>query len=77
MALKDTFARKVRETRKLRGMTQGALAVRLGTSQADLCNLEKANRAPTLTTVEKVAAALDVEPIYLLTATPVLQETIS
>ena len=77
MALKDTFARKVRETRILRGLTQGALAERLGISQAALCNLERAHRAPTLTTVEKIAVALDVESTFLLTASPVLQETIS
>ncbi len=75
MALKETFARRVRETRKLRGMTQVSLAARLGMAQADLCNLEKGKRAPTLTTVEKIAVALDVEPTFLLTSASVLQES--
>jgi ribosome-binding protein aMBF1 (putative translation factor) len=52
---------KVRDAREAAGITQRALAARMGTSQAAVARLEAGGVGATLTTLQKVAAALDLK----------------
>jgi transcriptional regulator with XRE-family HTH domain len=65
------FCQNLRMQRKLHGVTQVEMAERLGISQPAYANLEAGRNAPTLTTVEKIATALGVQPSDLLTAAKV------
>lgn len=50
---------KVRNAREAAGLSQRELAARMGTSQAAVARLEAGGVGSTLTTLQKVAAALD------------------
>lgn len=50
---------KVRDAREAAGLTQRELAARMSTSQAAVARLEAGGVGSTLTTLQKVAAALD------------------
>ena len=50
---------RVRDARESAGLTQRELASRMGTSQAAVARLEAGGTAATLTTLQKVASALD------------------
>ena len=50
---------QVRDARENAGLSQRDLAVRMGTSQAAVARLEAGGVGATLTTLQKVAAALD------------------
>ena len=50
---------KIRDAREAAGLSQRELAVRMGTSQAAVARLEAGGVGATLTTLQKVAAALD------------------
>jgi len=50
---------RVRDAREAAGLTQRELASRMGTSQAAVARLEAGGTAATLTTLQKVASALD------------------
>ncbi len=50
---------KVRGAREVLGLSQRDLAARMGTSQAAVARLEAGGVASTLTTLQKVASALD------------------
>lgn len=52
---------QVREAREGAGLTQRELAARMATSQAAVARLEAGGVASTLTTLQRVATALDVE----------------
>ena len=52
---------KVRDAREAAGLTQRDLAARMGTSQAAVARLEAGGVGATLTTLQKVAAALDLK----------------
>jgi len=62
---------KVRTAREQAGMTQRELAARMATSQAAIARLEAGSTAPTLTTLQKAAAALDLQISVELHATDV------
>jgi transcriptional regulator with XRE-family HTH domain len=64
MALKETFAERLRAARVASGKTQAEVAAEAGIHQPDLCDLEKGRHAPTLPTIEKLALSLGVEPSY-------------
>lgn len=49
---------KIREAREAAGLSQRDLATRMGTSQAAIARLEAGGVGATLTTLQKVAAAL-------------------
>jgi DNA-binding XRE family transcriptional regulator len=55
----------VRAWREHLGITQGALAAKLGVSQAAVAKLEKPNAKPRRVTLAKVAAALGIAPADL------------
>ncbi len=62
---------KVRAAREQAGLTQRDLAARMSTSQAAIARLEAGSTAPTLTTLQKAAAALDLHiSVELLAANP-------
>lgn len=50
---------RVREAREAAGLTQRELASRMGTSQAAVARLESGGTGATLTTLQKVASALN------------------
>lgn len=50
---------RVRDAREAAGLTQRELAARMGTSQAAVARLETGGTGATLTTLQKVASALD------------------
>jgi ribosome-binding protein aMBF1 (putative translation factor) len=52
---------KVRDAREAAGISQRDLATRMGTSQAAVARLEAGGVGATLTTLQKVAAALDLK----------------
>lgn len=52
--------------RKGRGISQAAFAEAAGVSRKTLIDLEQGNKEPSLTTLKRVAAALDVSIIQLL-----------
>ena len=49
-----------------KGMTQGDICRKLGLDRAYISNIENGNKNPTLTTIEKIAKALNVNPDSLL-----------
>ena len=55
------LAMEIHALREKRGLTQRELAERLGTTQSAIARLEAGNIAPSLPTLDKVAAALGVE----------------
>lgn len=50
---------QIRDAREAAGLSQGELAARMGTSQAAVARLEAGGVGATLTTLQKVATALD------------------
>lgn len=64
----EAFGRTVRKTRRDRELSQEALADRAGLSSKHIGEIERANKDPRLTTVLKLARALDVRSSELLTA---------
>lgn len=72
MALDGTlhrmFCQKLRSFRKAKGITQQAMAERMGIAQSAYCQLETGRYEPRLSTVEKAAVALGVKAEELLSA---------
>jgi transcriptional regulator with XRE-family HTH domain len=63
--LAKTFGSNVRHYRKARGMNQRQCADAAGLSLAMMGKIERGANAPSLTSVEKIAAALDVPEVVL------------
>ncbi len=59
---------KVRDAREAAGLSQRELAARMGTSQAAVARLEAGGVGATLTTLQKMAAALDLKVTIELSA---------
>lgn len=53
------FGARLREVRLARGLTQGDLAQRCGTSVAAISHIERGTKVPTLTTLVRLADALE------------------
>lgn len=53
------FGARLREMRLSRGLTQPEIAARVGTSASNISDLERGIKVPTLTTVARLADALD------------------
>ncbi|HMJ03458.1 MAG TPA: helix-turn-helix transcriptional regulator [Conexibacter sp.] len=64
----DAFGRTVRKARRDRELSQEALADRAGLSSKHVGEIERANKDPRLTTVLRLARALDVRSSELFTA---------
>jgi transcriptional regulator with XRE-family HTH domain len=65
--LQRTFGQNLRAYREARGLTQEALADELGHDKSYIGGMERGERNPSLRVVERLAAAIDVEPLTLLT----------
>ncbi|MBO9468402.1 helix-turn-helix transcriptional regulator [Tropicibacter sp. R15_0] len=63
------FAGNLSRLRKARGLSQEELAHRAGIDRTFVSGCERLVRNPTLTTVEKIAAGLEVDPIELFKVT--------
>lgn len=61
----DTFNLNLKEIRKQKGMTQAELAQLLNVSVMTVRRLEAGTRTPKLKTIEKIAKALEVDPMKL------------
>lgn len=57
---------KIAERRSLKGWTQAELAAQAGMAQANLSNIEKGKRDLTVSTLLRVAEALEVKPSELI-----------
>jgi transcriptional regulator with XRE-family HTH domain len=55
----ELFGERLREVRLARGLTQGQLAELCGTSVAAISHLERGTKVPTLTTLVRLADALE------------------
>ena len=61
MDLKQEIGSRVKAARKMRGMTQAALAEAIDMSFETVSNLERGKTAPNFNTLSDIANALDVE----------------
>lgn len=57
----NNFAKHLAEIRRSKDMTQEQLAEEAGIDRVALANIETGKRRPTLTTVYKISAALNIE----------------
>ena len=65
--LHQRFQSRLREERKSRGLTQLDMAKRLGMKQPSYADIESGPQEPKLSTIERVAAVLEIDPFELLT----------
>ena len=61
-----TVGEQIRDAREAAGLTQRELAARMGTSQAAVARLESGGVGATLTTLQRVATALDLRVAVVL-----------
>jgi transcriptional regulator with XRE-family HTH domain len=66
MDLLGRFATNIRRLRAKKGLSQKALADKVGISVSYVSMLERGQRSPPLETIEKMARALGVPPSSLL-----------
>lgn len=62
----EVFGRHLRELREKKGMTQHALGVASGLTDAYISNMENGFAVPSLTTVLRLAAAMDCKVTVLV-----------
>lgn len=60
------FGARLREMRIARGLTQPDVAAHVGTSASNISDLERGIKVPTLTTVARLADALDCQVTELV-----------
>ena len=65
MGLQKTFGQNIRHWRKMRGISQEEFADRAQLHPTYVSGIETGNRNPTVKVIERIAAALDVEPAVL------------
>ena len=70
MRMAKIFGENVRRFRLERGMTLESLAIEVGLAYSYIGGIERGQKNPTLDVVERVAAALEKDPIALLTKSP-------
>jgi transcriptional regulator with XRE-family HTH domain len=63
---RQQFARNLRQQRQRRGLSQEALGHASGLHRTEVSLLERAGRDPRLSTIVRLAHALDIEPATLL-----------
>lgn len=66
LRLRQTFAARVREERKLQGLSQEALAEKSGLHRTYIGSVERGERNVSIDNIERIAKALDVKPADLL-----------
>jgi transcriptional regulator with XRE-family HTH domain len=62
------FGQRLRDVRQRRGVTQQELAQRAGMSEAYISNMEHGLKVPSLTTILRLAVALDCKVLDLVGA---------
>lgn len=67
LARPDVFAVNVKRIREARGMTQSHLAEKLGWLQPRIAQIECGSQDRRMSTIQRVAAALGVDEVELLT----------
>jgi transcriptional regulator with XRE-family HTH domain len=65
----QAFGDALKELREERGLSQEAAALACGLDRAHFGKLERADKVPTLTTVWRIADALETRPSELLART--------
>lgn len=70
MLLRANFARNLRRLRAARGLSQEDVALEAGVNRTYISDLEREVYAASLDFLEKVAGALDVDPLDLLKPSP-------
>ena len=68
MGLKQIVARNVRRLRNERGLTQEELSALAGINRNYTGMIEREQRSPTVDMLEKLAKALQIDPVVLLQA---------
>lgn len=58
--------KSIKTFRKEKGFTQELLAKKAGIARSYLCEIEKGYKIPSISTLEKIAVALDVSIVDLL-----------
>ncbi|HYM91461.1 MAG TPA: helix-turn-helix domain-containing protein [bacterium] len=71
----EPFRRALSAARRAAGLTQAALAARLGTTQSAIARLERGEVAPTITTLSRLADALGIQFEVLPRSGIVVRET--
>ena len=66
MSVHDVLAQNMRAARKMRGWSQEELAHESGIHRTYISDLERAARNPTISIVEKIAAALGLSAADLI-----------
>ena len=67
MGLEQVFGENVRKQRRARGLSQETLAHEVDIDVSYLGQIERGERNPTLAIVERIATALQLSPLTLLT----------
>lgn len=67
MKLRAVVARNLRVLRKHKGFTQEELAFRAGVNRNYVGQIEREEKSATVDILEKLAMALEVEPVNLVT----------
>lgn len=67
MSLEKRVGKKIREWRKLRGLSQEEFADRASLHPTYVSGIESGNRNPTVKIIGRIAGALDIEPAELFT----------
>lgn len=68
MGLKRTVAKNIRTLRLERGFTQEELSELAGINRNYTGMIEREERSPTVDTLERIAKALEIDPVALLAA---------
>ncbi len=66
MDIRQVFGDNLKHYRTLAGMSQAALAVKMGVDRAHVSSMERGQQNVTIITLWHAALALDVEPDLLL-----------
>jgi transcriptional regulator with XRE-family HTH domain len=70
MTLRAIVARNLRVLRKQKGLSQEELAHQAGINRNYVGQIEREEKSPTVDMIEKLATALDIEPIKMFSKTP-------
>lgn len=67
MSIKEKLAKRIKNLRQTKGLTQEKLSEKAGISISFLGGIERGTQSPTIETLDKIAQALDVPLKVLLT----------
>jgi transcriptional regulator with XRE-family HTH domain len=70
MKLRQVVARNLRILRKQKGLSQEELAFQAGINRNYVGQIERKEKSPTVDMIEKLATALDIEPIKIFSKAP-------